>query len=138
MTADRPSSWWAEVSTTARRTGGSFWSWRCSSPCAREFVELLGPTHPHGRRGDGLEVFMRFAGSSDEDMGGEELTMWPDLEAIEHTLAYDAACMGDYRPPTPASEQVADRDRAEHPPGGAHDPCRPVTRGRPDRGRTSA
>ena len=24
----------------------------------------------------------------------------PDLEAIEHTLAYDAACMGDYRPPT--------------------------------------
>jgi hypothetical protein len=105
---------------------------------AREFVELLGPTHPHGRRGDGLEVFMRFAGSSDEDMGGEELTMWPDLEAIEQTLAYDAACMGDYRPPTPASEQVADRDRAEHPPGGAHDPCRPVTRGRPDRGRTSA
>ena len=26
--------------------------------------------------------------------------MWPGLEAVAHTLAYDAACLGDGRPPT--------------------------------------
>jgi hypothetical protein len=26
--------------------------------------------------------------------------MWPSLEAVAHTLAYDAACLGDGRPPT--------------------------------------
>ena len=25
--------------------------------------------------------------------------MWPGLEAVAHTLAYDAACLGDGRPP---------------------------------------
>ena len=25
--------------------------------------------------------------------------MWPGLEALAHTLAYDAACLGDGRPP---------------------------------------
>jgi hypothetical protein len=26
--------------------------------------------------------------------------VWPALEAVAHTLAYDAACVGDGRPPT--------------------------------------
>jgi pimeloyl-ACP methyl ester carboxylesterase len=68
---------------------------------AREFVERLGPVLAEGRRGEALELFMRFAGSSGEDIAGARSSrFWPGLEAIAHTLAYDAACMGDYRPPT--------------------------------------
>jgi pimeloyl-ACP methyl ester carboxylesterase len=68
---------------------------------AREFVEQLGPALADGRRGDALELFMRFAGSSEEDIAGARRSpWWPGLEALAHTLAYDAACMGDYRPAT--------------------------------------
>jgi pimeloyl-ACP methyl ester carboxylesterase len=68
---------------------------------AREFVEQLGPALAEGRRGDALELFMRFAGSSEEEIAGARNSQWwPGLEAIAHTLAYDAACMGDYQPPT--------------------------------------
>src|SRR5262245_53606383 len=31
---------------------------------------------------------------------GRDSVMWPALEAIAHTLAYDAACLGDGLPPT--------------------------------------
>jgi pimeloyl-ACP methyl ester carboxylesterase len=68
---------------------------------ARAFLEQLGPVLAEGRRGDALELFMRFAGSSEEDIeGARRSPWWPGLEALAHTLAYDAACMGDYRPPT--------------------------------------
>jgi pimeloyl-ACP methyl ester carboxylesterase len=68
---------------------------------AREFVERLGPALADGRRGDALELFMRFAGSSEDDVeGARRSPWWPGLEALAHTLAYDAACMGDFRPPT--------------------------------------
>jgi pimeloyl-ACP methyl ester carboxylesterase len=68
---------------------------------SRDYVERLGPVLAEGRRGDALELFMRFAGSSEEDIAGARSSpWWPGLEAIAHTLAYDAACMGDYRPPT--------------------------------------
>jgi pimeloyl-ACP methyl ester carboxylesterase len=68
---------------------------------AREFVEQLGPALADGRRGDALELFMRFAGSSEEDIAGARRSpWWPGLEALAHTLAYDAACMADYRPAT--------------------------------------
>jgi pimeloyl-ACP methyl ester carboxylesterase len=68
---------------------------------SREFTEQLGPVLADGRRGDALELFMQFAGSSKEDIAGARNSpMWPGLEAIAHTLAYDAACMGDYQPPT--------------------------------------
>jgi pimeloyl-ACP methyl ester carboxylesterase len=68
---------------------------------ARDYVERLGPLLAEGRRGDALELFMRFAGSSEEDVAGARSSpWWPGLEATAHTLAYDAACMGDYRPPT--------------------------------------
>lgn len=52
------------------------------------------------RRGDALRLFMRLAGSSDEDIAGARNTpMWPGLEALAYQLAYDAACLGDGRPP---------------------------------------
>jgi pimeloyl-ACP methyl ester carboxylesterase len=48
-----------------------------------------------GRRGDAVELFMRLAGSSDEDIAGARSSpYWPGLEALAHTLAYDAACYG--------------------------------------------
>lgn len=52
------------------------------------------------RRGDVVELFMRTVGSSEEDIAGARSTaFWPALEAVAHTLAYDAACVGDGRPP---------------------------------------
>lgn len=43
---------------------------------------------------------MRLAGSSDEAVAGARASsFWPGLEALAPTLAYDAACLGDGRPP---------------------------------------
>jgi pimeloyl-ACP methyl ester carboxylesterase len=54
-----------------------------------------------GRRGDVVELFMRTVGSSDEDIAGAKSSpFWLPLEALAHTLAYDAACVGDGPPPT--------------------------------------
>jgi pimeloyl-ACP methyl ester carboxylesterase len=62
-----------------------------------EVEELLAK----GRRGDVVELFMRMVGSSEEDIAGARGSpFWPALEALAHTLAYDAACMGDGPPPT--------------------------------------
>jgi pimeloyl-ACP methyl ester carboxylesterase len=62
-----------------------------------EVEELLAD----GRRGDVVELFMRTVRSSEEDIAGARGSpFWPALEALAHTLAYDAACMGDGPPPT--------------------------------------
>jgi hypothetical protein len=74
----------------------------------QEYVEQLGAALVDGRRGDAIELFMRGAGSSDEDIAGARSSpMWPGLEAIAHTLAYDAACLGDGRPPTERLAKIA-------------------------------
>ena len=68
---------------------------------ARQFVDQLGPTLAEGRRGDALELFMRFAGSSEDEIAGaRDSQWWPGLMDNAHTLAYDTACMNDYQPPT--------------------------------------
>jgi pimeloyl-ACP methyl ester carboxylesterase len=67
----------------------------------RRYVEGLRAVLAEDRRGDALELFMRLAGSSEEEIAGARSSpFWPSLEAIAHTLAYDAACVGDGRPPT--------------------------------------
>jgi hypothetical protein len=67
----------------------------------RDYVEQLQALLGQGRRGDAFELFMRTVGASDEMVeGARSSPAWPGLEAIAHTLAYDAACMGDNRPPT--------------------------------------
>jgi hypothetical protein len=67
----------------------------------RAYVEDLGPALAEGRRGDAVELFMRVAGASEEGIAGARRSpMWASLEAIAHTLAYDAACLGDGLPPT--------------------------------------
>ena len=61
-----------------------------------ELVALLAAD----RRGDALELFMRLAGSSEEAIAGaRSAPVWPQLEALGPTLAYDAACLGDGAPP---------------------------------------
>ena len=73
----------------------------------REYVERLGPALAEGRRGDALELFMRVAGSSEEGIASARSSpMWPGLEAIAHTLAYDAACLGDGHPPAARLAQI--------------------------------
>jgi len=67
----------------------------------RDYSEALGTVLAEGRRGDAVELFMRLAGASEDDIvGARDSVMWPALEAIAHTLAYDAACLGDGLPPT--------------------------------------
>ena len=67
----------------------------------REYVEQLGVLLAEDRRGDAAALFMRVAGASEEMIAGARSSpMWPGLEAIAHTLAYDAACLGNGQPPT--------------------------------------
>jgi pimeloyl-ACP methyl ester carboxylesterase len=66
----------------------------------RTYVEDLRAALADERRGDAIELFMRLAGSSEEEIAGAKSSpFWPTLVAIAHTLAYDAACPGEGRPP---------------------------------------
>jgi pimeloyl-ACP methyl ester carboxylesterase len=66
-----------------------------------EYVADVEALLAEGRRGDAFARFMRLAGSSEEDIAAARSSpVWPDCEAIAHTLVYDAACLGDGRPPT--------------------------------------
>jgi pimeloyl-ACP methyl ester carboxylesterase len=61
-----------------------------------EYVSNLGRALAAGRRGDAVAAFMRQVGMPEEQIAGMQgAPMWPGLEAIAHTLAYDAAAMGD-------------------------------------------
>lgn len=65
-----------------------------------EYVDQLTVVLADGRRADAVELFMRLAGSSEEDVSGaRSSSFWSGLEALAPTLAYDAACLGDGRPP---------------------------------------
>jgi pimeloyl-ACP methyl ester carboxylesterase len=67
----------------------------------QRYLDQLGPALAEGRRGDAIELFMEVAGSSEDDIeGAKRSPFWPGLEEVAHTLAYDAACLGDGRPPT--------------------------------------
>lgn len=53
-----------------------------------------------GDRDQAFRLFMRLAGSSEQDIAGAEAApVWPALRALAPTLRYDAACLGDGRPP---------------------------------------
>jgi pimeloyl-ACP methyl ester carboxylesterase len=74
----------------------------------REYAENLGAALAEGRRGDALELFMRLADSPEESItGAKESPMWPGLEAIAHTLAYDAACLENGHPPAARLTRIA-------------------------------
>jgi pimeloyl-ACP methyl ester carboxylesterase len=74
----------------------------------REYRERLEALLAEGRRGDALELFMRLAGSSEEGIASaRSSSVWPGLEALAHTLAYDAACLADGRPPAARLATIA-------------------------------
>ena len=63
----------------------------------------LGAALAAGRRGDAVALFMRVAGSPEEEISTPRTSAWwPGLEALAHTLAYDAALYG----PPPADRLV--------------------------------
>ncbi|MBL7258406.1 alpha/beta fold hydrolase [Paractinoplanes lichenicola] len=60
----------------------------------------LGKALDAGDRDQALRLFMRLAGSSEQDVAGAEAApVWPALRALAPTLRYDAACLGDGPPP---------------------------------------
>ena len=74
----------------------------------REYLSRLSAALAEDRRGDALELFMRMAGSSEEGVeGARRSAAWPGLEALAHTLAYDAACLGDGLPPVKRLATIA-------------------------------
>jgi pimeloyl-ACP methyl ester carboxylesterase len=91
----------------------------------REYVEQLEAVLDEGRRGDALELFMRLAGSSDEVIAGARKSpYWPTMEDVAHTLAYDAACLGDGQPPTSRLAEITQPTLVAT--GGAH-PSEPAS-----------
>jgi pimeloyl-ACP methyl ester carboxylesterase len=61
----------------------------------REYREQLAAALADDRRGDAVALFMRLAGSSDDDIAGATSSAeWAGVEALAHTLAYDAALYG--------------------------------------------
>jgi pimeloyl-ACP methyl ester carboxylesterase len=65
------------------------------------YVEQLELALAEGRRGDASELFMRLAGSPEEQIqDARNSPYWPGVEALAHTLLYDAACLGAGEPPS--------------------------------------
>ena len=51
-------------------------------------------------RGAALEAFLRVTRTPEQDLAGmRQAPFWSDLEAMAHTLRYDAACLGTGQPP---------------------------------------
>jgi pimeloyl-ACP methyl ester carboxylesterase len=70
-------------------------------PQWREYRETLEALLAAGRRGDAVELFMRLAETPEDSIAyARSSEFWPGLETLAHTLAYDAACLGDGQPPT--------------------------------------
>ena len=59
------------------------------------YTRRLGELLAEGRRGDAVALFLSFAGATDEVVAGTRRSpLWPALEAVARTLAYDAAVLG--------------------------------------------
>jgi hypothetical protein len=62
----------------------------------REYVAQLTGLLDAGRRGDAMALFMTSIGLPEAMIAGiRQGPMWPGMEALSPTLAYDAAIMGD-------------------------------------------
>lgn len=63
------------------------------------YTDALGAALP-GDPGAAVEAFMRLVGTPDDDLAAMRTSpYWPGLEAVGHTLAYDAAFLDGGRPP---------------------------------------
>ena len=64
------------------------------------YLDQLEAALGRGDRGTAIEHFMRLAGAPEDDIAAaRSAPVWPALEALAPTLAYDAACLGDGPPP---------------------------------------
>lgn len=71
----------------------------------RAYVEQLDEALSEDRRGDAFALFMRLTGATEEAIASaRSAPWWADMEAIAHTLAYDARCLGTGQP---SPEQLA-------------------------------
>lgn len=74
----------------------------------RDYTRDLTAALDADDRDQALRLFMRLAGSSDDDIAGAEASpFWPGLRALAPTLRYDAACLGDGAPPADQLGAVA-------------------------------
>ncbi len=66
-------------------------------PIPADYVPRLGELASSGQRGDAVEYFMANAVEVPAEMIAQmrQSPMWPGMEALAHTLAYDGAIMGD-------------------------------------------
>jgi pimeloyl-ACP methyl ester carboxylesterase len=71
------------------------------APPPEDQVEQYETMVAEGRRGDAVEYFMsKVVGMPPEFVAGaKQQPFWAAMEALAHTLAYDARIMGDYRIP---------------------------------------
>jgi pimeloyl-ACP methyl ester carboxylesterase len=61
-----------------------------------EYTDRLTEALEQGRRGDAVELFLRLTGLAEEMIqGARQSPMWPGMEALAPSLAYDDAVMGD-------------------------------------------
>ncbi|MFE3036871.1 alpha/beta fold hydrolase [Streptomyces canus] len=59
-----------------------------------EYTRNLDAALAEGRRGDAVELFLRLTGMGEEMIqGARQSPMWPGMEAVAPTLAYDNAVM---------------------------------------------
>ena len=73
----------------------------------QEYVTKLTELLAAGRRGDAMAFFMTTVGLPQEMIAGmRNAPMWPGLEALAHTLVYDATVMGDSTLPTGLASSV--------------------------------
>jgi pimeloyl-ACP methyl ester carboxylesterase len=65
-------------------------------PLPKDYVEQLNDLIAAGRRGDAVALFMKVVGVPDEFVAQmRDMPMWPEMEQVAHTLAYDGTIMGD-------------------------------------------
>lgn len=65
----------------------------------REYVDALQAALVAGLPGAMLERFLRLTGASVDDVAAARSSpFWPGAVALEHTLPYDAACLGSGQP----------------------------------------
>lgn len=62
----------------------------------KDYWTNLNKAISEGRRGDAVTLFMRFAGTSEDQINEmHKLPLWSTFEAVAPTLAYDAAAIGE-------------------------------------------
>ena len=65
-------------------------------PLPEDYVDQVNTMVAQGRRGDAVALFMRVVGAPEEMIAQmRNMPMWPEMEKVAHTLAYDGTIMGD-------------------------------------------